>query len=281
MLSIDAQYYVGSIVINENGTNVPRYVMAGGGFETSEGLQIADNSIVMAHNSGFSISANKSNTYSPYMWAEYNLSHAFVSFDVDISGIECSCNAAVYFVQMPAYNSSNLPDPGQEGNYYCNSDALNGMSSYCWEMDLMEANKYALQVTPHMCSSAPGEYSASCDQPGCGTKAYNFNKTGMCPNETCVINTQEPFRYTINFNGETIVVGLFQDDAYFEFPVCYWNETYVTRMNEAFDYGMVLVGSYWGDTYETMKWLDGDTGCVGNCTGTGYAKFGNFSVTYA
>ena len=41
---------------------------------------------------------------------------------------------------------------------------------------------------------------------------------------------------------------------------------------------MVIVGSYWGDDYRTMQWLDGDTGCKGNCTGEGYDKFGNIRI---
>ena len=146
-----------------------------------------------------------------------------------------------------------------------------------WEMDLAEANKYALAVTPHECSAPPGGYISSCDGGGCGTHAHSKNKLGMCPNNTCIINTQQPFQQKVSFMTDTIHVELIQNGKTFDFDVC-GKEQYIEEMNEAFSYGMTLVGSYWGNDYNTMKWLDGDTGCQGNCTGQGTAKFGDIQV---
>ena len=50
----------------------------------------------------------------------------------------------VNFRLRKLYNSSNLPDPCIHDNYYCNSDGLNAYNSNCWEMDLLQVNKYAL-----------------------------------------------------------------------------------------------------------------------------------------
>ena len=41
--------------------------------------------------------------------------------------------------------------------------------------------------------------------------------------------------------------------------------------------GMVFDLSQWGNSYDTMKWLDGETGCTGDCnldaTETKYSDF--------
>ena len=41
--------------------------------------------------------------------------------------------------------------------------------------------------------------------------------------------------------------------------------------------GMVFDLSQWGNSYDTMKWLDGETGCTGDCnleaTETTYSDF--------
>ena len=144
-------------------------------------------------------------------------------------------------------------------------------------MDLIEANKYALQVTAHQCSAPPGQYDATCDGGGCNTKAYQKHQR-LCPNSTCLINTQMEFRQSVSFNVTTIHVELRQGDNKVDYDVCS-NQTYVESMKAALEYGMTLVGSYWGDSYSEMEWLDRVSGCTGNCSGNGKAKFSDITIS--
>ena len=64
---------------------------------------------------------------------------------------------ALYFVSMPGYNKSSTsinPDP--KSDYYCganagkpstNTSAEGGRGNYCPELDVLEANKFAVQST--------------------------------------------------------------------------------------------------------------------------------------
>lgn len=142
----------------------------------------------------------------------------------------------------------------------------------------MEANKYAIQVTPHTCQSPPGAYITDCDRAGCGTNGYNVNPKGFGPDSSYKINTQQPFRESITFSGSTMYVKFEQNGNTFEFQDC-GSQQYIEKMNQALDYGFVIVMSHWGDTYQTMQWLDGKSGCQGNCTGTGFAKFGDIEIS--
>eukprot|EP00483_Globobulimina_turgida_P005571 UN05581 len=175
---------------------------------------------------------------------------------------------------MPGYSSNGQANPGKAGNYYC--DANDGNSEWCWEMDVMEANKYVTQVTPHSCDQNPGGYISACDRGGCATNSYRINSGGMCASSNCKINTNAPFRYSVRF-GSTMHVKLTQGSNSFEFDACS-NGGYVSNMDRALDYGMTLVMSYWGSTYSGMSWLDGMTGCQGDCDGKGLAVFSDIEI---
>eukprot|EP00729_Bicosta_minor_P026683 gene26683-11267_t len=91
----------------------------------------------------------------PYGYFNWNLLGNDLSYTVDLSDVGCSCNAALYFVSMPGYNKSSTsinPDP--KSNYYCganagkpstNTSAEGGRGNYCPELDVLEANKFAVQ----------------------------------------------------------------------------------------------------------------------------------------
>ena len=140
----------------------------------------------------------------------------------------------------------------------------------------MEANKYTTAATPHKCYQAPGQYDTSCDRGGCGTNAHNENSKGMCPDGSCTINTSQPFRYSITF-GSTYQVVLSQNGKTFQFQSC--NDAgYIQDMEQALDYGMVFVMSYWGTSYQTMSWLDSMTGCGGDCDTSGRYTFRDIEI---
>ena len=176
---------------------------------------------------------------------------------------------------MPAIGSNGQPVGGQSGDYYCDANDVN--KEWCWEFDVQEANMYTTATTPHTCSGSPGTYITNCDRGGCGTNAHNVNGQGMCPSGSCKINTQQPFKYSINF-GSTFEVTLSQNGQTFSYQACN-NGGYSQNMQQALNYGMTMVLSYWGSSYSTMQWLDGMTGCQGDCPGTGLFTVSDITIS--
>ena len=269
-------YNVGTIQINEYGRMVTRYLL-GAGYQ-NENIRTNGTSASFGRNTAAYVVKNgsfDSGNFSPDMFVEYNLLNKTVSFTVDLSDIECSCNAALFFTSQPAIGANGEPIAGTQGTYSC--DANHGNGELCWEMDNMEANKYALQVTPHQCNSAPGTYISECDGAGCGTNLYNINNKGICPDSSCKINSNLPFEQSIYF-GNNMYVTLTQGSNVIEFDVCSSNNDYIKSMNSPLNYGMSMILCYWGNNYNTMSWLDGKTGCTGDCPGTGYATFSDIKI---
>lgn len=94
-----------------------------------------------------------------------NLLGGSVEYDVDLSQMECGCIAAFYTVSMPAKDWNGNYVAGKDGHYYCDANKVDG--TFCPEFDIMEANKFAYQTTPHSCDS-PNEhgYYSNCNKPG-------------------------------------------------------------------------------------------------------------------
>jgi len=247
---------VGPITIIEDGKSITRYVVS----TWPQGATISGTSITLEHNNQIQIANESSNSYNSIMFQQYQILYKTISYTVDLSNIGCSCNGAFYLVTMPGTNS------GQSGDYYCDANDVNG--EWCWEMDIMEANKYTTQVTPHECYQSPGTYISSCDTSGCSTNGYYVNNYGIGPASNYIINTNQPFRYSVYFGGTYIQVTLNQNNNQFQFNACN-DANYISNMNQAFNYGMVIVISYWGDNYSEMSWLDSMTGCSGDCDTSG------------
>eukprot|EP01084_Bolivina_argentea_P054232 99475_1 len=261
---------VGPVMIRENGVNVTRYVVS----TDASYASTSGSSIMVKHDGQVQIAANGSATYSPYMFMEYKLSGKTLSYTTDLSSVGCSCNSALYLVTMPGYGSNGQPNPGKGGDYYCDANDVNG--EWCWEIDVQEANKYVTAATPHQCYQKPGGYISSCDRGGCGTNSHNVDGNSIGPGSQFKIDTTKPFRYSINF-GSTYHVKLSQGSSTFEMDACN-NGGYIQSVNQALDYGMVIVMSYWGSSYSTMQWLDGNTGCQGDCAGSGVATFSDIEI---
>ena len=216
-----------------------------------------------------------------------------LSYTVDLSDVGCSCNAALYLVSMPGFNvsSGSVPDP--RSAYYCganagkpsiNTSATSGRGNYCPEMDIIEANSFAAQSTPHICNGTnrgPGFYPM-CDHHGCATAVYNLSKTAMCRSDACTIDTTRPFRHTVSFpldpaTGELKAISnaFEQEGRTFHFDSCTggnnaeWtggsSAAYLNKMESNLRMGMVMDISLWGLSSGGMSWLDGPTGCAGDC----------------
>merc|ERR1712154_326277 len=188
-------------------------------------------------------------------------------YSIDVSNVDCHCNAAAYFINMPGNN------PGA-GDYYC--DANFGNSIWCPEYDTYEGNKYTMAGTLHTCDGSPGNWNG-CDRNGCQTNIYNLDSNAMCPESRCKINTNNWYQLEHRQNSEKSTIWVEQDGNEFEFEIC--NDAgYRQRMAQSYD-NMVWSGSLWGGNGIDMNWLDGMTGCGGECNIDGSSvKFSNFKL---
>ena len=103
---------------------------------------------------------------SPESFYTPNLLGGTVEYDVDLSGKDCGNVAAFYLCSMPGKDDSGNYW-NTDGFYYCDANKVDG--NFCPEYDIMEANKYAMQTTPH-----------SCDAPSDKGHYYNCDKGGQC-----------------------------------------------------------------------------------------------------
>lgn len=190
------------------------------------------------------------------------------SYDIDLSSVGCSCNAALFFVSMPGYNPDGSVAKGEWNPYYCDANDIGGV--WCWEHDTIEGNMYAMATTPHTCNANPGQYISDCDKRGCQKISYYADPKGFCPDESCEIDTRFPFRIHQRFeaNGAgkliRIVNRLTQNGKVFTWDSC-TDPVYLEQMTAAFAGQMAMVFQVWGNTYEKMEFLDEMTGCTGDC----------------
>lgn len=140
-----------------------------------------------------------------------------ISYDVDVSGLPCGENGALYLSEMSETGGRSATNPGGAayGSGYC--DAQCGVNSFfngsvntagvggcCQEMDLWEANSEATALTPHPCDTV-GPYgctgstcSSVCDKSGCGFNPYAMGDTSYyVPGGT--VDTTQPFTVTTQF----------------------------------------------------------------------------------
>ena len=121
-----------------------------------------------------------------------------------------------------------------------------------------------------------------CDHHGCATAVYNLSKTAMCRSDACTIDTTRPFRHAVSFpldpvSGELKAISnaFEQEGRTFHFDSCTggnnaeWtggsSAAYLNKMESNLRMGMVMDISLWGLSNGGMSWLDGPTGCTGDC----------------
>jgi hypothetical protein len=251
----------GSLPVSILGTAINFTVPQSGGTKTG-GVGISGSTLKLSHGVRAYFGSQCVNSFQPTMYSNAlpPLLGRTLSFSVDLSQAGCACNAALYLVAMPAYDSSNNPDPTKCGDYYC--DANNVCGIYCPEIDIMEANNRAYQATPHKCNAPNGHYYPSCDGGGCGRNTYRLNPNAFGPGSSYTINTQSQFSVNVTF-GESggqlnrITTILSQDGKTFTLThddSC--GSGYLESLTAPLQAGMVVALSYWGDTASTMSWLD-------------------------
>eukprot|EP00456_Euglypha_rotunda_P058223 TRINITY_DN4833_c0_g1_i11.p1 TRINITY_DN4833_c0_g1~~TRINITY_DN4833_c0_g1_i11.p1 ORF type:complete len:308 (+),score=12.98 TRINITY_DN4833_c0_g1_i11:95-1018(+) len=244
---------VGDVTCTDGGYTGP-YPFAGGGLKTS------GTTVTLNHNSGGFIAQECDTSYKPSTPKRWQLLGRSLSFNVNLANVGCACNLALYLIQMPAYNSSNVADPTSCGNYYCDANKVCGI--YCPEFDIMEANNRAFQTTPHKCNAPSGNYYSSCDGGGCGQNVIRIDSSAYGPNAP--INTYNTFSVKIFFGTNSggqlssVTTTLSQNGHTFQMihddSKC--GSGYLESMTDAFKSGMTLYYSYWGSDANTMSWLD-------------------------
>jgi hypothetical protein len=233
------------------------------------GVSLSGNSVSVKHDyRAYVVNECSDSGFTPGMYAKrLSFLNKTLSFTVDLSSVGCSCNAALYAVAMPAYNQSQVPVPTTCGDFYC--DANNVCGVYCTEMDVMEANTAAFQVTPHKCDAPQGNYFPHCDGGGCGVNSYKTNPKAFGPGSSYTIDTTKPFNVSTTFAASnsggqlnSVVSSLTQGSGRFVLTHADSNcgSGYLEAMTDSMASGMVITFSLWGASGPTMQWLDSFNG---------------------
>jgi len=176
------------------------------------------------------------------LFSAVNVATGSISFTVDVSQVGCGLNAAFYLVSMPAASG------GGSGDYYCDANCVGG--NCCPEMDLFEANRHAIQITPHRCTGT----TSGCDGSGCAKNTQSINN-GFGPASTYTINSLSSFNVKITFTSSSITSVISQGSK--SITLTHGGEcgsTYLSDFSKSLTAGMVPVWSYWQGG---MSWLDG------------------------
>mmetsp|Transcript_123893 Transcript_123893/g.264087 ORF Transcript_123893/g.264087 Transcript_123893/m.264087 type:complete len:688 (+) Transcript_123893:61-2124(+) len=161
----------------------------------------------------------------------FKLKNREFTFDVDVSGLPCGLNGAVYFSEMQVDGGKGGSNTAgaKYGTGYCDAqcphdikfmngkanikkwnitDTTGSLGSCCTEMDIWEANKASTAYTPHPClneglevceglkcgDTAKGErYQGLCDKDGCDFNSYRLGEhTFLGEGAGFTINTEKP-----------------------------------------------------------------------------------------
>jgi len=145
----------------------------------------------------------------------------------------------------------------------------------------MEANRHALQITPHMCTTP----TSGCDGNECALNTQKISN-GYGPSTSYTINTLNPFTLSITFEStsgqlSSIVTVISQGTKSITLThnsaLC--GSTYLPAMTTAFTGGMVAVWSFWSGS---MSWLDSPA-CSSDTSEVSSPKFifSNLAITGA
>jgi len=216
------------------------------------------------NNRGYIINTPNWDTSNPDFFTP-NLLGGSVEWDMNVSGFECGCFNTFYTVSMPGKKSDGSLD-WQDGYFYCDANAGNWGGAFCPEMDLMEANKYGLQTTPHKCNSPSGSgHYDYCDGSGSAKNVIDeLGWNGYGPGGQNTIDTTQPFHVKVDLNASgnnfnQVVTTLTQNGK--SAQMTNNDSGYMSAMSNDLSRGMVFVVSAWmGDD----SWLRKDK-CSGGC----------------
>lgn len=227
---------LGSLTYTVDGKKKKAYVMDRPS-DSNRGhtVKIRGSSLTMGHGPRVYLAHKCKKTISKDMFLTMNLLGKTLEYDLDMSKVGCGCNAAFYFVSMPAGVRTKCHD------YYCDANAVCG--SNCAELDIQEGNTHAWATTPHHAYSAKG----------CEKRANNYGpgKTidptrGKFHVKTAFHSDRMETRLTQNGRG----IHIHHDQSCGDNLHNIWHDMAKT--------GMVPTFSNWGSDHKSMDWLDGD-----------------------
>ncbi|TPX59038.1 hypothetical protein CcCBS67573_g09115 [Chytriomyces confervae] len=186
-------------------------------------------------------------------YKQFYLNNRQITFNVDVAGVKCGQNSALYFSAMPV----------GLGSQYCD-----GQGS-CMEMDIFEGNVAATQFTTHECKSRGQVNGNQCNHNGCSDTSNTKYSSQVGPKS--FIDTTRPFKITTKFitsdntdSGtlSSIVQVFEQDGKTFQTGnvntgTCTAEWGGVPQMGKGMADGMTLILSFWEGG---MDWLDGGFG---------------------
>jgi len=259
--------FVGSLGVNRGSIQVDGYGEVWVISPDWANVQVNGNGFTLNGNSRMYFASRPTDGFDADAYWQIPLMNKEFSYDVDVSNVGCHCNAAAYFIDMPGNN------PGA-GDWYC--DANFGNNIWCPEYDTYEGNKHTLAGTLHTCDGGNGNWNG-CDRSGCQTNIFNVDSNAMCPESRCTINTAMGYRVINTQNNDKSIIKVQQGGKEFAFEICN-DGGYRQRMAQSYD-NMVWSGSLWGGGGIDMGWLDGMTGCGGDCNIDGSSVvFSNFRL---
>jgi hypothetical protein len=223
------------------------YIIQAGGTNSWGPVSVSGGQVTAGMGPRFYLAGSCATSFSPSVFSLVKLLGESISFTVDLNKVGCGQNAAFYLVGMPAGSA------GSNGDYYCDANCVGG--SCCTEMDLMEANRHALQITPHRCTGA----TSGCDGGGCAVNSQSISN-GYGPSSSYTINTQNPFNVEISFitsGGQLSQITSVISQGSNSITLTHSNSNcasgYLAGMTTAFETGLVPVWSFWSGS---MSWLD-------------------------
>jgi len=244
-----------------------------------EKIEVRDNQRLFATGSLGESSIESIDDWTPISYRQFSLVNRDLSFDVDLSGVPCGCNGAIYLVGMSS--------PNQWNSNYC--DIQMSGDQRCLEVYLLEGNAKAVQSTLHT-AEGKGNEGHSCNQDGCYASLGKDRSTAHLygPGASEGIDTSRPFTVSATFReahdengapGVAYDVTLMQSDSvsgsgssrsvhFFDSEAVAGSHSADgspqpvpaadrTRTRDALLNKMVLVVSLW--TADDLSWLDG--GC--------------------
>merc|ERR1739838_188762 len=216
---------------------------------------------------GYLLTKDPGATLTPDSFWQVNLFDNHFVYDLNLSGVPCHCNAAGYFIKMPSNQG-----PGGGGDYYCDANYVGGVG--CPEYDTLESNKHIVTGALHNCGW-DGSWFSDCDMGGCGSSSWAAGAS-YCPGG-CTINSDQEFWVSHYQNNDIAHTYLEPNRKGVAFNICdqswYWG-----IMGNHYS-SMVFSMSLWGGPGVDMGWMDGITGCGGECNiGSATVTFKNFKV---
>lgn len=250
---------------------------------------VSNNVLTIQHLSGWSLfsSFGPGNDVDPMKMQLLQLLGKRMTFTVDLTGVGCACNLALYLIQSPArfdHHFSIGEDRGDQPPYYCDANQVGGQ--WCPELDIMEANTHAFQATPHKCDQQkPGGEYESCDRGGTCYENTRDHPDAYGPGDDYIIDTTKPFDVSTDFVETfgvftSFIVTLKQGSRAVVLDHSNCNADYLARMTDAMASGMSLRITYWGNEAETMAWMDSPPCKKQRCTSenAGDAVISNITV---